>query len=196
MLSSMHKLFFCILLVGLSLTAAPLFAQQSFNPYQPINTRPQANPAGPNYQPPLRWRPLESETEDAGSFSDRRASNPHSTAHDYTDEPFGLPRGTYRSIEQRHTITPHHEGFRFRPIDPGEQLRNRERNQSSAQRQDDLVSPVAPHNGFPAGYQQGLQAPALKFRPDARLDKETRGRPSGYVPPIGNGSQMFRPRRR
>lgn len=191
----MPKPFFCILLVGLFLTTGPLFAQQSFSPYQPNHMAPQANPSGANYRSPLRWRPLESEEAAGGSLSDRRVSNSSSTVYDYTDEPFGLPRGTYRSIEQRHTITPHHEGFRFRPIDPGEQLRNRERNQSSAQRREgDYATPNGRHNSIPEGYQQGMQPPVIKFRPDARLEKKSRGAPSRYDLPMGSGAPMFRSR--
>lgn len=196
----MHKLFFCIPLMGFLLSGGSLFAQQPYNLYQPNGMTSQmnsigTNPAGSNYRSPLRWRPLEPETESAGSFSESSAANPPSDVYDYTDEPFGLPRGTYRSIEQRHTITPHHEGFRFRPIDPGEQQRNRERNLGSAQRrQENMASPVAPHNGVVEGYQQGLQPPALKFRPDARLENKSRGAPSRYSLPMGSSAPVFRPR--
>ena len=200
MLLSMHKLLFCIPLVGLFVTGGPLFAQQSYNPYQSNSMAPRmnaigTNPAGSNFQPPLRWRPLESETGSSGSLSERHAVTPPSAVYDYTDEPFGLPRGTYRNIEQRHTITPHHEGFRFRPIDPGEQQRNRERNLSSAQRrQENMAPPVVPPNGFAEGNPQGMQPPVLKFRPDARLEKKSRGAPSRYSLPMGSSAPVYRPR--
>ncbi len=191
----MPKLVFCVALVGGVIFAAPLLAEQVYNPRPQYGQALQGYPAAGDHRPPLRWRPMESDTESVNSPSTASSSLAPSTVFDYTDEPFGLPRGTYRKIEQRHTITPHLEGYRFRPIDPGEQQRNRERNQSSASKlqQDSYSSGSAYGGGLEAG-QQGMRRSELQFRPDARLDKKARGAPSRYAFPAGSGAPLYRPR--
>jgi hypothetical protein len=191
----MHKFVFCIpLAVGITF-GAPLSAQQAYFPNPQYFAVPGSNQSAGGYQQPLRWRPLEAESEQTVSDSDGWTSQGGSPSFDYTDEPLGLPRGTYRRIEQRHTITPHLEGYRFRPIEPDEQERNRQRNESSAQsHRDDTSSPASIYDNHTQGYQQGIRRPTVKFRPDTRLDAKARGTQSRYAFPMGSSGPMFRPR--
>ena len=113
---------------------------------------------------------------------------------DYTDEPFGLPPGTYRPVEQRHTIIPHLEGYRFRPLVPEEQLRNRERNEEQASmRQEEGWAGFGSQSGG-GGYPSAGKRPDFRFRPDSRLDAPTRNAPSRYAFPMGAEAPRFRSR--
>jgi len=111
---------------------------------------------------------------------------------DYTDEPFGLPRGVYRRIEERHTITPQLPGYRFRPIEPDEQERNHSRNETQDRVYRELTQDPSPGRSDSAPYFQGQQ-PALNFRPDPRLDRSSRKPPARYGYPQGAQSPLFRP---
>lgn len=186
----MHNSVFCLpLMVGV-FCIAPLQAQQAYFPNPQNLVVPASEPLAEGYASPLRWRPLETETEQTESSPINWTPREGSTVFDYTDEPLGLPRGTYRRIEQRHTITPHSEGYRFRPIKPEEQQRNRQRNQSSDRvRQDVMSTPPAAYDT----HGQGRQAPAFQFRPDARLDSQPRGAPSRYSYPVDSSAPVFRP---
>jgi hypothetical protein len=192
--SAMHKSACCIFFVHVLMFAPSSFAQQAYssNPYAVL---PRPNSSAAEVRPPLRWRPLESASQSAESAAAGQVSKGASSAFDYTDEPFGLPRGTYRRIEQRHTITPHLEGYRFRPISPEEQLRNRQRNTSSVQtREADSSAQFFSHRNDQGGFRQGPQAPDFKFRPDPRLEHKGRDAPPRYTLPKGSGAPVFRPR--
>jgi hypothetical protein len=192
----MHKSVLCAPLVFALLFAAPLFAQQSYGQNSDYNFVTRNRPGVSDYALPLRWRPLESESESAGTDPSERQRNDASSVYDYTDEPFGLPRGTYRRIEQRHTITPHLEGYRFRPIKPQEQQRNRQRNLSSEQTRQDssAAATFSTQGGYPSGYQPGQAQPTFKFRPDSRFEGQGHDVPSRYSLPAGDGGARFRPR--
>jgi hypothetical protein len=164
--------------------AQPPFGDDRFrNPYPDAGTGAEAMD--------YRWRPLEQEDPGGQPQSPpAREGYGHPQGSGYTDEPFGLPRGTFRRIEERHTITPHHEkGFRFRPIDPDEQERVKERNAND--RQSYPRNPVMRGNGetYPA---DRIPSPP-KFRPDKRLDKGARGPDSRYSYPEGRQRPQFRP---
>ena len=151
--------------------------------------RPDQGSGAMNY----RWRPQESDnserqTEVPPERAPRREAY-GSSGTDYMDEPFGLPRGTYRRIEERHTIVPHDEGFRFRPLKPEEQARVKERNQRDRQTNPG-GSGIDRRWGDPR-FDGMPSTPA--FRPDKRLDggaRESRGR---YTYPENRQLQQFRP---
>lgn len=152
-------------------------------------------PAPPQESRQLRWRPLEEASgEGSGKRPARQTGEGYPGVSDYTDEPFGLPRGTYRRIEERHTITPHLEGYRFRAIDPDEQLRNRSRNQTQEQysRGQPFYRSARQNGDIEADRLRG-QPPALNFRPDPRLDKDLRGAPPRYAYPMGSEAPIYRP---
>jgi hypothetical protein len=141
-----------------------------------------------------RWRPLEEgnageqdQTPSAhGSSTDAYGGAPGA---DYTDEPFGLPRGTYRRIEERHTIVPHDEGFRFRPLRPEEQERVKERNERN--RQSHSESPdMNGRRGDPRFNR--MQTPPM-FRPDKRFEGGSNGPGGRYSYPEGGQLPQFRP---
>ena len=169
-------------------------AQGAYGAYpKNLYRNPQSAPGSSQSEGFYRWRPREEGDDDAVTYRDQRQPRQGTSVGDYTDEPFGLPRGTYRPIEDRHTITPQLEGFRFRPIVPEEQLRNRSRNEQHDQ--------VLSDQGYrqPAGradleevYPMNGQAPAFDFRPDPRLDQPARRAPSRYDFPMGSEAPRFR----
>jgi hypothetical protein len=121
-----------------------------------------------------QWRPL---NERRGSTttpnSDWKGQDYQPTQHysDYTDTPFGLPRGSYRPVKQRHEITPH-QGYRFRPLSPTEQQRLKQRNLVKQDSQQSSGRPRFRPQHFSSevgrfGYSSGKQ---YRFRPDERLD--------------------------
>lgn len=191
----MHKSVFCILLVvGVSASAA-LPAQQAYFTHAQNFAVPAQRPAAGGYASPLRWRPLESESTQEDSGNRGWTQNEGPSTYDYTDEPLGLPRGTYRRIEQRHTITPHSEGYRFRPIKPDEQQRNRARNENADQiHQGAMTVPQSAYQNGVQNHTQDRRGPEVLFRPDARLDSRSRGGPSRYDYPLGGSAPVFRPR--
>jgi hypothetical protein len=123
---------------------------------------------------PGRWRPLDQD-EITHQTRDRAQSYPDVPIRppqyqDYTDTPYGLPRGVYRPVEERHNITPHLQGYRFRPLTPNEQVRVRKRNmdhQNEASRSAGVArptySPLLPSERGFTGQE------SLRFRPDKRL---------------------------
>jgi hypothetical protein len=141
----------------------------------------------------LRWRPLdEASSETPDGMLDSRIGG----SHDYADQPNGVPPGTYRRIEQRHTITPQLEGYRFRPIKPEEQLRNRSRNETQyrANRDRRYSQRVVPR-GAHENYRRREQPSSLNFRPDPRLDNGSSKAPPRYTFPMGSTAPVFRPQR-
>ncbi|MCU7920775.1 MAG: hypothetical protein KZQ95_20830 [Candidatus Thiodiazotropha sp. (ex Epidulcina cf. delphinae)] len=138
-----------------------------------------------------RWRPLDDETppvhqadqpvEPSVSIEQR-----YPPVTDYAETPPGLPRGVYRPVEERHNITPHHEGFRFRSLSPSEQSRIERRNQQSRQSRMKLEN--GGRREMPATpYAKGdrINWGGYTFRPDKRLDNKGRGDvvPSYPYPP-------------
>jgi hypothetical protein len=132
----------------------------------------------------FRWRPLNGDEakphkdSSGGSYGDRADSQ--STRYpprytDYADTPPGLPHGVYRPVEERHTIVPHMDGYRFRTLGPDEQLRIKRRNeryhQSWQPKQSEPRS--SPSTGV-YSYSEPQRQEAYKFRPDARLEKQIR----------------------
>ncbi|MCG7899001.1 MAG: hypothetical protein JAY99_05070 [Candidatus Thiodiazotropha lotti] len=142
-----------------------------------------------------QWRPLNqhqemaSQTEREWKRSADQSTQPY---RDYTDTPFGLPEGTYRPVPQRHEITPYHQGYRFRPLNPSEQERIKQRNLTNRETR----QPVGELRFRPQqstsetgrfGYSQGNQ---YRFRPDERLD---RGFPSDTTPFYTSEPQLMAP---
>ncbi|MCU7892148.1 MAG: hypothetical protein KZQ78_11260 [Candidatus Thiodiazotropha sp. (ex Ustalcina ferruginea)] len=130
-----------------------------------------------------RWRPLNGDMEYSGltdqAFQGQGKDEPgyFSSVTDYADTPSGLPRGVYRPVQERHNITPHKEGFRFRTLTPSEQLRVKRRNQENRQspnRVEKNRSEKAPLNPYGA-YTDANNREGFRFRPDKRLDKKGRG---------------------
>ncbi len=130
-----------------------------------------------------RWRPLNEEEKRSDSSVEayrdtfqtpRPVYSP--PAMDYAETPPGLPRGVYRPVEERHNITPHLEGFRFRTLSPSEQLRikrrNEEYNQSTKPRRGESRRRFSfdDNSRFDANHQAGY-----RFRPDKRLDNRHSG---------------------
>lgn len=191
----MGKSVLCFPLLILAIYATPASSQQATGtyPFQGENSNRHFPYTPRQVDRGLRWRPLESE-EGSGTAEPEVNLPAYSGRRDYTDEPFGLPRGTYRRIEERHTITPHLEGYRFRPIDPDEQVRNRGRNEQ--QERADRNRSYAPPRGYDGsdGFRPSGQPPTIKFRPDGRLDKRSNGAPARYAFPMGADAPMFRPR--
>jgi hypothetical protein len=190
------RLFVCSLsALILAVYGGLVSAEDAYDAYpRTLYQAPQFAPISPQSSTRYRWRPLDE--ENAGAQAERRGppTNRMPAVEDYTDEPFGLPPGTYRPIEQRHTITPHLEGYRFRPIVPEEQVRNRTQNERQEQSLSDRNYPQSAGQGEPAyeGYPMGGQVPSYNFRPDPRLDKPTRGAPSRYAFPMGSEAPRFR----
>jgi hypothetical protein len=180
----------------LAVYGRPLPAEQAYGTYPySLYTEQHSAPAAAKNRGYYRWRPLEE--EDSKASTELRQPRPAwgRGGTDYTDEPFGLPPGTYRPIEERHTITPHLEGYRFRPIDPDEQRRNRMRNKSQERIQAEGGGPQSNgREGVPGASYTGEQTPAFMFRPDPRLDTPTRGAPSRYAFPMGSEAPRFRSR--
>jgi hypothetical protein len=119
-----------------------------------------------------QWRPLQDGAVNSNRESQASAAPSNQHYRDYTDTPFGLPMGSYRPVEQRHEITPHHQGYRFRPLSPSEQERIKQRNlasQDSHQASAELR--FRPHNSSSEtgrfGYSSDKQ---YRFRPDPRLN--------------------------
>lgn len=140
----------------------------------------------------LRWRPLD---EEGGGAADGMQSGQSSGSGfiDYTDEPRGAPSGTYRRIDQRHTITPHLEGYRFRPIDPAEQLSSRSRNETQARsNRERIFSQAAGSTDGTGVYSGGGSQGTLIYRPDPRFDKGANQGPPRYAFPMGTAAPMFR----
>jgi hypothetical protein len=198
--SPMRKVLFCFFLLILIFDGGTVSAQDAAGgySYEKQYQNRQFALIEQNANRSLRWRPLD---EDPAGDSYRRPdthAGPYPGASDYTDEPLGLPRGTYRAIEKRHTITPHLEGYRFRPIDPNEQLRNRSRNDSQEQSMRGHAASQWDRttNAPPYGYGPSAQAPVLNYRPDPRLDRNgnTAETPSRYAYPMGSDAPLFRPR--
>ncbi|MEW8232334.1 MAG: hypothetical protein AB2745_18575 [Candidatus Thiodiazotropha endolucinida] len=158
-----------------------------------------------------RWRPLNEEEEKLIESSADSANirlpnqstlNPSSVI-DYAETPPGLPRGVYRPVEERHTITPHMDGFRFRELTPDEQLRIKRRNELYNQSwQPDRSDNRSIHSsgGYSHGQPEIQRQGAYKFRPDKRLDKKRggnwgRSQSFPYNPAFTDAYQapMFRP---
>jgi hypothetical protein len=161
-------------------------------------------------QDQFRWRPLDGEEENqrnessAESFRGQRQGR--STRYppsviDYAETPPGLPPGVYRPVEERHAITPHMEGHRFRTLTPDEQRRIKRRNERYNQawqlKQSEERS-SQPSDGY--SYSEPQRQDAYRFRPDKRLDKKRGGnwQPSQtfpYDPAFTEAYQtpMFRP---
>jgi hypothetical protein len=129
-----------------------------------------------------RWRPLNGEeqglyiappSESIKQHQYRQPGYP-SSAIDYADTPPGLPRGVYRPVEERHTITPHKDGYRFRTLTPSEQQRIKRRNEAYSQ----SIQPLSQEKRTTLSTDNyGLTKPQrqeiYKFRPDKRLDKKS-----------------------
>jgi hypothetical protein len=180
-----------LLVYGNLLAAEEAYGTYPYNLYTEQHVAPTAAKSGGRY----RWRPLEEQAVGESARQGQARPSWRSGVMDYTDEPFGLPPGTYRPIEERHTITPHREGYRFRPINPQEQRRNRARNITQERNQGERGSPQSTERTGGAGVSYtGEQMPAFKFRPDPRLDAPTRGAPSRYAFPMGSEAPRFRSR--
>lgn len=168
-------------------------AQDAFGAYPYPQSRPEAQLTQVPRQAPgiLRWRPLDGESEGAADSLSGRHGGSYPGFGDYTDEPPGVPAGTYRQIEERHTITPNLEGYRFRPIEPEEQVRNRSRNETQARsnRRQIYSRSVGSATGNEA-YGGGLP-PGVIFRPDPRLDNGARRAPPRYAFPMGGDIPRF-----
>ncbi|PVV13124.1 MAG: hypothetical protein B6D77_04750 [gamma proteobacterium symbiont of Ctena orbiculata] len=162
-------------------------------------------------QESYRWRPLNDEDDQlhvdspAESFNEQRQYRQSlypSSVVDYAETPPGLPRGVYRPVEERHAITPHKDGYRFRTLTPKEQLRIKRRNEEYTQYQ---RPPGNESRMFLSTDSYGLTEPrrqkTYKFRPDKRLDKKQGGGNWGprdlfpYNPAFTDAYQtpMFRP---
>jgi hypothetical protein len=153
----------------------------------------QAAPFSTQYSQPLqddfergeyRWRPLkkreEQVTTSPGIDWGRSATPLAPQYRDYADTPSGLPRGVYRPVPKRHQITPHHQGYRFRPLSPAEQERIKKRNianRESNQPPRELV--FRPYRRTTGRRSYSLSAQGqYRFRPDKRLEES----PSRIVP--------------
>lgn len=130
-----------------------------------------------------RWRPLNEDEQRSDSPAEpyrERLQTPQRVSPppviDYAETPPGLPRGVYRPVEERHNITPHMEGFRFRTLSPSEQRRikrrNEEYNQSVKPNRSESRKRLSSdgYGGFDTDRQQDY-----RFRPDERLDKRRSG---------------------
>lgn len=115
-------------------------------------------------------------------------------ATDYAEPPPGLPRGLYRQVEQRHTITPHIEGYRFRPIEPEEQIRNKERIEEERSSGTTDTTQMPNRHEFYNGYvPQESRQPKAVYRPDKRLDKGSRQGIKRYPYDTASPMPQFRP---
>jgi hypothetical protein len=187
-----------ILLLAWMGVAGHCFAQQPYS-FQDPGLKPAGESPAWMLQEDrqLRWRPQESEKEETGSSSGKpwsQKSDSFVPSTDYVDEPPGLPPGTYRRIEERQTITPYQDGFRFRPIGPSEQqgIKDRYREQKPQPNSSKRLQPrVQGWDG--SGYNIEQRAPTPRFRPDARLDNGAGKAPRRYSYPQQPGSPLFRP---
>jgi len=100
---------------------------------------------------------------------------------DYAQPPPGLPRGLYRPVEERHTITPHLGGYRFRPLRPDEQSRLGARNPRAGG--------SVNASGWQKSTRDGRETKPV-FRPDKRFERDSRAR---YTLPSGPSMPRFRP---
>jgi hypothetical protein len=133
----------------------------------------------------FRWRPLNEEEEklhqnsSTGSYTGRvnKSSVLYPPAFtDYAETPPGLPRGVYRPVEERHTIIPHKNGFRFRTLTPAEQERIKRRNALYNQYwlpERSEKQSLPPSDSY--SYSVPRRQEAYRFRPDKRLDKKRGG---------------------
>ncbi|MCG7938218.1 MAG: hypothetical protein N0C88_05085 [Candidatus Thiodiazotropha lotti] len=170
-----------------------LFAERYAYPVNDPNSVKSRSASGIYGQ--YQWRPRNQQQEAAplaGSDWKGAAGRSTQSYRDYTDSPFGLPEGTYRPVPQRHEITPYHQGYRFRPLNPSEQKRikqhnltNREIRQPSGELRFRPQQSTSEIGRF--GYSQGNQ---YRFRPDERLD---RGFPSGTTPFYTSEPQLIAP---
>jgi hypothetical protein len=146
-----------------------VLAQDPYADYQ-YRTQPEA---GFGFQDQFRWRPLKE--EDKGQRQNQPTLYPPSVV-DYAETPPGLPRGVYRPVEERHNITPHKNGFRFRNLTPEEQLRIKRRNERYNQ---SWQLKQSENRSFPSSdgysYSEPQRQEVYKFRPDKRLDKKRGG---------------------
>ncbi|MES9992936.1 MAG: hypothetical protein ABW098_13340 [Candidatus Thiodiazotropha sp.] len=155
-----------------------------------------------------RWRPLNNEEQQGTSTSkqvpdmfDNGQSNRAPRIIDYAETPPGLPRGVYRPVEDRHNITPHKDGYRFRSLSPREQERIKRRNEAYNRawqpkpKQAEQQFSSERFGSFETNRQQDY-----RFRPDKRLEKQ-QGRNWGYPSTFTNDpafteaypAPMFRP---
>jgi hypothetical protein len=154
-------------------------------PYADYQYRIQPEGGSGFMQDRFRWRPLNEDEEkirsesSAGSFRGQRQNQstlyPPSTI-DYAETPPGLPHGVYRPVEERHTITPHMDGFRFRTLKPDEQQRIKRRNEYynqfwQSKQSEYRASPSVDSYSSSEPQRQG----AYKFRLDKRLDNRRGG---------------------
>jgi hypothetical protein len=170
-------LVFLACLVGLG----EVLAREPYADYQ-FRSRPQH---GYDYQQEhFRWRPLNGDEAKPhkDSAAESFAGQPHTpstfyppTFTDYADTPPGLPRGVYRQVEERHTIVPHMDGYRFRTLGPDEQQRIKRRNERYNQSWQSKQSKQrsSPSSGG-YSYSESLRQEAYKFRSDKRLEKQSR----------------------
>ncbi|MEW8028125.1 MAG: hypothetical protein AB2806_10340 [Candidatus Thiodiazotropha sp.] len=155
-------------------------------PYAGYEFRTQGQNGFGFQQDPFRWRPLNEEEEkrvetSAEPFKGQHQNQPPHyppPVIDYAEAPSGLPPGVYRPVEERHTITPHMDGFRFRTLTPNEQLRIKRRNEAYNQawqpdRSENRSFMIS--DGYSQGYSEIQRKEAYKFRPDKRLDKKRGG---------------------
>ncbi|MES9968727.1 MAG: hypothetical protein ABW092_01755 [Candidatus Thiodiazotropha sp.] len=128
-----------------------------------------------------RWRPLTDEDDqlrvDSPAESFKQQQYPQSvypsSVIDYAETPPGIPHGVYRPVEERHTITPHMDGYRFRTLTPKEQLRIKRRNEEYNQSKQPLASEkriILSTDDY--GLTETQHQKVYRFRPDKRLDKK------------------------
>ncbi|MES9973028.1 MAG: hypothetical protein ABW094_02130 [Candidatus Thiodiazotropha sp.] len=180
-------------------------------PYADYQFRGQTQNRSGLQQDRYRWRPLNEEEEKLieSSAEPDNARRPNqstlypSSVIDYAEAPPGLPRGVYRPVEERHTITPHMDGFRFRELTPDEQLRIKRRNEiyNQAWQPDRSENrSILSSGGYSQGQPEIQRQGTYKFRPDKRLDKKRggnwgRSQSFPYNPAFTEAYQtpMFRP---
>lgn len=161
--------------------------------FRPRHGEPVGSAWSKEGEPALPWR---STVDDPGmnGSSGKSALQPipqndlyRSPVADYAQPPAGLPRGLYRPVEERHTITPHLEGYRFRPLRPDEQVRLKARSDKTLRApEDDRQSDAM---GYAESMPGGREARPV-FRPDKRLEPDSRER---YSLPSGPVMPRFRP---
>jgi hypothetical protein len=165
------RLSWLLFLIG----SAVALAEQRAYPFSTQYSQPQQIGSG---QGAYRWRPLEEKDEQVTSSGFDRARSadtlvPH--YRDYADTPSGLPKGVYRPVPKRHQITPHHQGFRFRPLSPAEQERIKKRNTANREsNQPPREMIFRPYRRRTGGTNYSLSAQGqYRFRPDKRLEEST-----------------------
>ena len=191
----MHKLVLLFLLSNTAVYPGLVSAQDAYGGYRyPESSLEPLPMSGAQQQSRyLRWRPLEQDTGEASANTHGGESSPYPGAGDYTDQPPGVPAGTYRRIEERHTITPQLEGYRFRPIDPEEQVRNRSRNETQERENRERSFSRTWGSRIDEVYRGGEPSSDYIFRPDPRLDSSSQERPPRYSFPIGVETPIYRP---